>query len=493
VNPGAVKVELYVMSQCPYGVQAEDAFQPVVDKLGPDLDLRLEYIGSLGEGGELESMHGPPEVMGNLVQLCAISQSPKWFEFVLCQNKDWKHVDTNWKSCAQQVGIAVDALEKCATGPEGKGLLAASYAKANAKGVGGSPTIHIEGQDYQGGREPQNLIRAICSSYAGPKPKACDGVPDLAKVNVTLLSDKRCGADCDTTRLEGQVRSVVAKPVVSTIDYSSPEGKALYDGMKGTLLPAVVLDKTLDDDDAAKAAFERGGLLKQIGDQRVLSVGDWSPACADDKGCELEACKKKLFCRPEVPKKLEVFVMSQCPYGVIGLDAMREVLDNFKKHDEVIDFAVHYIGKGGAGSLESMHGQPEVDEDIRGVCAIKHHGKDLKFMDYVWCRNKNIKDANWQPCTGGNTGIDTQKMTKCFEGTEGKELLARSFEVSAGLGFGGSPTWLANGKHQFSGVDAETIKTNFCAHNKLKGCDVQLSGKPARADPGGAAPEPGCE
>lgn len=493
-NPGAVKVELFVMSQCPYGVQAEDAFAEVVEKLGPDLDLRFEYIGSIGEGGALESMHGPPEVMGNLVQVCAMAQSPKWFEFVQCQNKDWKHVDTNWKSCAQQVGIDAEALEKCATGEEGKKLLSASYAKANAKGAQGSPTIHIGGQDYQGGRDPQSLMRAICSSYPGAKPKGCDGVAELAKVNVTILSDKRCGADCDTARLEGQVRSVVAKPVLATLDYSSPEGRALYDAVPGSQLPAVILDRTLDDDEAAKAAFERGG-LKQIGEHRVLSVGEWSPACADDKGCELEACKKKLFCRAETPKKLEVFVMSQCPYGVIGLDAMREVLDNFKKHGETIDFAVHFIGSGSADNLQSMHGQPEVDEDIREACAAKHYAKDLKFMDYVWCRNKSIQDGNWQACTGGSTGIDTQTMTKCFEGSEGKELLARSFAFSNELGIGGSPTWLANGKHQFSGVDAETIKTRFCEHNKLKGCDMQLTGQPPRPSaPGGAAAaQPGCE
>ena len=56
-------------------------------------------------------------------------------------------------------------------------------------------------------------------------------------------------------------------------------------------------------------------------------------------------------CRPEVPKKLDVFVMSQCPYGVKGLDAMKEVSDNFKKAGESIDFTVHYIGDGDARAL----------------------------------------------------------------------------------------------------------------------------------------------
>ena len=34
-----------------------------------------------------------------------------------------------------------------------------------------------------------------------------------------------------------------------------------------------------------------------------------------------------LLCREEKKNALDVFVMSQCPYGVLGLDAMKEVLD----------------------------------------------------------------------------------------------------------------------------------------------------------------------
>ena len=52
-----------------------------------------------------------------------------------------------------------------------------------------------------------------------------------------------------------------------------------------------------------------------------------------------------------------------------------------------------------------------------------------------------------------------------------------------------SPTWLANNKFKFSGVDPETIKTNLCTHNdKLPGCENKLTG---RAAPAGAA-QPGC-
>jgi predicted DsbA family dithiol-disulfide isomerase len=485
-NPGAVSVELYVMSQCPYGVQAEDAFKPVIDKFGADIDFKIEFIGQ-EKDGQLTSMHGPKEVKGNLVQICAMKHAPaKYFDMILCQNKNMREVDTNWEACASTLGINTEAIRTCADGEEGKGLLATSFKKAQEKGARGSPTIMIGGKKHEGGRRANDLMKAICNAYSGAKPAACSDIPESPKVNVTFLTDKRC-ADCDTKRMEGQVRQKVANPVVTTLDYGTPEGKKMFDAVKPTNLPVAIFDATLDADKEAAGGLARG--LKPAGDYKVMGGGAWNPACADDGGCNLEECKPTLQCRPEEPKKLEVFVMSECPFGVKGLDAMKEVLDNFKKSDEKIDFKINFIGDGGPDKLTAMHGQSEVDENIREICAITNYPDNFKYMDYIWCRNKNIKDKNWQACTGGDTGIDTAVIEKCFNG-EGKELLAKSYAYSKAAGFAASPTWLANGKYKFSGVDPETIKTNVCKYNKLGGCDNKLSGPAAPAKPGAAAP--GC-
>jgi predicted DsbA family dithiol-disulfide isomerase len=487
-NPGAVRVDLHVMSQCPYGVQAEAAFKDVVAKFGPDLDLHVEYIGQTAPTGELSSMHGPNEVKGDTLQVCAQKYAPgRSFDFVLCQNANSKEVATNGEACAKELGAPADKIVACAEGQEGKDLLATSFKRSQDKGARGSPTIFIGGTKYEGGRKPTDFMKAICNAATGKKPAACADIPESPKVNVTVLGDKRCGADCDTQRYEGMVRGKVGNPVVSTLDYTSPEGKKLFDQIKPANLPALIFDGTLDADKDAAQAFSRG--LKAVGNQKVLSAGGWNPACADAGGCNLEECKSTMQCRVEIPKKLDVFVMSQCPFGVKGLDAMKEVVDNFKKAGENIEFSIHYIGDGDTKALTSMHGAGEVDEDVREACAIKHYSKGLKYMDYIWCRDKSIRDANWQSCTGGTTGIDTDVIKKCFEGDEGKQLVAASFADSKAAGMGASPTWLANNKFKFSGIDPETIKTNLCAHNKLAGCDNKLSGQAA---PKPGAKEPGC-
>lgn len=488
-KPGAVRVDLHVMSQCPFGVQAENGFKDVVAKFGSDLDLHVEFIGQQN-GAELTSMHGPNEVKGDLIQVCAEKISPaKYFDFILCQNQNSKEVATNGPDCAKQVGIPADKLQACADGQEGKDLLAASFKKSQEKGARGSPTIIIGGNKYEGGRKPTDFMRAICSAAGEKKPAGCNDIPESPKVNVTLLGDARCGADCDTKRYEGMLRQKVGNPVIASLDYKSPEGKKLFDQIKPAQLPAIVFDKTLDADKDAVQAFSRN--IKEVNGYKTMAVGSWNPVCSDDGGCKLDECKSTMQCREEIPKRLDVFVMSQCPFGVKGLDAMKEVVENFKKAGEKLDFQIHYIGDGDAKALSSMHGPGEVDEDVREACAIKHYAKDLKYMDYIWCRNKSIRDTNWQSCTGGQTGIDTDTIKKCAEGDEGKGLVAASFVDSKNSGMNASPTWLANNKYKFSGIDPETIKTNICQHNKMAGCDNKLSGQ-APPPAGGGAAQPGC-
>ena len=88
---------------------------------------------------------------------------------------------------------------------------------------------------------------------------------------------------------------------------------------------------------------------------------------------------------------------------------------------------------------------------------------------------KSTDGTNWESCTGAN-GIDKSVIQACFDG-EGRQLLAEDFKLANKLNIGGSPTWVANGKHQFSGLDAETARANFCKHNSgLAGCANKLSG-----------------
>ncbi len=493
-SPGVtpVELEIHVMSQCPYGIQAEGYVGPLLQKLGSDLVVKVEYIGR-DTSGTLTSLHGDKEVRGDLLQVCAAKASPQFFDFILCQNEDAKNLDTNWRGCAQRLGLSADAIAACADGVEGRALLSASFSRSQARGVSGSPTFFIGGEKYAGPRKTSALLSAVCDKYQGKKPAACSDIPPLPVVDVKLLVDGRC-SDCKDKTLESSVTAKLGAPKVERLDFGSPAGKALFDELKPLKLPAAVFDSSLDADTEGLASLKRS--LKERGRYRFMEQGDWNPLCADPGGCALPDCELSLTCRAEAPKRLDVFVMSQCPYGIKGMDAMRDVLSDLKKSGDKIDFAVHFIGTvDKTTGLGSMHGPDEVAEDKRQVCAIQHYGAKLKFLDYVWCRNKGIKSASWDSCTGPATGIDATVLRKCSEGPEGAELLEKSFAYSQASGVRASPTWLVNGKFKFSGLDAATIEKNLCDHNALALCKkLPASGSgaaptaPSTAGPGCAAP-----
>ena len=198
----------------------------------------------------------------------------------------------------------------------------------------------------------------------------------------------------------------------------------------------------------------------------------------DDTGndlvdCEDPDCENSLLCREEIKKDLKVFVMSQCPYGTKALDAMKEVLEAFE--DDNIKFDVHYIASENEdGTFNSLHGQPEVDENIRQLCAKKYYEADYKYMDYIWCRNPDIMNDDWESCAEDND-MSVTKIKACFEGDEGAELLAEDILIAQELGIGASPTWLANNQNTFGGIDAAKIQAEFCKYNDLDGCGEELS------------------
>ena len=149
------------------------------------------------------------------------------------------------------------------------------------------------------------------------------------------------------------------------------------------------------------------------------------------------------------------------------------MLANFKNR---VNFDVHYIADKKGDGFGSLHGQPEVDENIRQLCAKKYYGQGYKYMDYIWCRNKNYRSTDWKPCATG--GISAAKIEKCATGDEGKKLLEEDIKVAKALSISASPTWLANNKFKFSGIAPEAIKSNVCQHNKgLAGCDKKLTEK----------------
>ena len=490
------KLEFFVMSKCPYGVQVEKAVAPVLEKLGGNVEFHIAYIGDK-KGDELSSMHGPSEVTGDIAQLCARDVAPdKYVKMIACQNNDPAHVDTNWESCGQQVGIDTGAVKACMDS-KGKELLAASFEEARQRGATGSPTMYLNGKPYQGGRKSKDFLRAICNTFEGTKPAECQNIPTPVAVNAVFFSDARC-AKCNIDGLQAQLTQLFEGLQVKKVDYMTPEGKALYAELQKAdptfkTLPTILFDSSLDKDAEGKQQVAR--YLHPVGNYQALALGGaFDPTAeicdnkTDDDGngksdCDDASCKESMTCRPEIKQSLDLFVMSHCPYGTRAMLAVKEFADTFGKDAKI---AVHYIGDEAGGKLSSMHGPDEVTDDLREVCAIQHYPKDQKFLEFLACRSKDLK-ADWKDCTGKN-GIDAGVIQTCVDG-EGQSLLAASFQVAKNLAIQSSPTFLLNNRETFNAQDAAAIGAHYCKANPgLPGCDKQLTATaPAQAPGGGGA------
>jgi Gamma interferon inducible lysosomal thiol reductase (GILT) len=500
-------LDMFVMSQCPYGVQVEDAIGPVKEQLGAALQVNINYIANVDEAGGFKSLHGPNEVAGNIVQLCAGAQdAKKMLPMILCQNKAGaKTVHESWKTCGAEVGLDVGKLETCMGGDEGKKLLTDSLTLAQQKGARGSPTMFLDGQPYKGGRKPNDFLRMICGTYGADAPAACKDIPVPPEVHAVFLSDDRCKA-CDLHPVEGKLKGSIGGLKAEYLDVKSEEGKAFYAKMKAAdpnfkLLPAILVKTDeLEKDVDGKAAMVK--FISAMGDTGYssLKVGaKFDPDAeicdntTDDDGngqadCADPTCAKQLLCREADPGKVDLFVMSRCPYGAKAMLAMHELKEEFGPD---IDLDIHFIGNMKAGEPTSMHGQAEVDDDIREVCAQTKYPNNYQYLDFVACISRDYKAGNWEGCAK-EAKMDPKVIDACFKG-EGKKLLADSFAVAQALGISSSPTFLVNNKRTFNATNAPKLQTELCKDNPtFAGCKATIAATSPANAAAAAAPAEAC-
>jgi len=460
-SAGKIDFDLYVMSQCPYGTEAEALVLEVMDSFEDDVNFNVEYIATVNPDGTISSLHGAPEVEGNIYQLCVKNSHPdKFWDYIECQNKNMSDLSGSFESCANEVGVDYSTIKSCADGDEGKDLLTASATKATELQVSGSPTFYIDGEKLNlGARSEVALKRAICDA-TDREPKACGDIPEDKEFTAYILRDSRCTTDmCGTEQLEEQLNGTFSKISYKELDYNTDEGREFYDEYGLTLLPAVLFTKDVEGTDNY-AQIQR--YLVESNDLYSLAIGaSYNPSREEESG------------------RLDLFVMSLCPYGTKAMDVMEEVLANF---GDSMDFNLNFIANENEdGTFDALHGQPEVDENIRELCAAEYYPNS--YMDYVWCRNDNLND-DWTKCAGNFSAI-----RGCFQGSTGKNLHSKNIELANELGIGASPTWMVNNKYSFRGIDAETVRANFCKFNDAPGCENTLTGQAAA--PSGGAPAGG--
>ena len=157
---GKPTLELFVMSYCPYGVQAEEKLLPIVKEFGDEIDFKLQFIAQEKKEPAAQditpftSLHGYPEVAENIRQLLITQEYPdRYLDYILCRGKK---LDKSWEDCAEKLGIDVVKIQALFDSPEAEQLFRENIKRAAELGIRASPTILVDGHQFRANQ----LLRA---------------------------------------------------------------------------------------------------------------------------------------------------------------------------------------------------------------------------------------------------------------------------------------------------------------------------------------------
>ena len=171
-------VELFVMSQCPYGTQIEKGIIPAIQALGNKVQFDLKFCDY--------AMHGEKEIKENMLQTCIAKEQPdKLFTYLTCYLKTGiadpclksTNVDTGkTSSCVAKIDKQYSVTKKFndkSLWTNGSFPPFDVFAADNQKySVKGSPTLIVNGVEASAGRDSASLLKTICSAFT-KQPSEC--------------------------------------------------------------------------------------------------------------------------------------------------------------------------------------------------------------------------------------------------------------------------------------------------------------------------------
>ena len=196
-------VDLYVMSFCPYGTQAETSFGPVADLLKSKADIRIRYITTVSgtTADSVASLHGSGEAQEDLRQVCINKYYPEKF---------WSYINTfnvqcypSWKnttalgSCQKNTmaALSIDSakIDTCSQGTEGITLLKADETASDNNHAKSSPMLFINGVLYSGSRTSEAYKQAVCNSFVTAPAECSTVVSSTPAPSTNINTTGGCG------------------------------------------------------------------------------------------------------------------------------------------------------------------------------------------------------------------------------------------------------------------------------------------------------------
>ena len=174
------KIDLFIMSYCPYGLQAQKAFLPVYELLSDKADMNVRFVSYI--------MHDKKEIDENLRQYCIQKEEKeKYDDYLGCFIENGSYEKENFEICLESVNVnrgnmndwllETDQNYNIYSQYENRDTwLDGMYPKFDVEsdlneqyGVAGSPTLVI------------NDIVVVSTQQSCPAGKECVVIPDMKR------------------------------------------------------------------------------------------------------------------------------------------------------------------------------------------------------------------------------------------------------------------------------------------------------------------------
>lgn len=296
-------VDLFVMSQCPYAIEAERALIPVIKDFQDRIDFRLYFIAEkadeenakdlppvnqerfdpypeemsgrcsgegISEDGRYKSLHGKAEIEEDIRQAVIAQYYPQRFlDYLIHRAENYQGQD--WEQAAVSAWIDCDRVKQLIQ-EEGEKLFLKNIQKAKEMKISASPTLLINGKRFKGRINRWSVSRAFCRESF--HPGKCRDVPVCGR-DSDCLSEGRVGvcsnpdtrqARCrfsDPVKVKLEIIPATDCPICShesllawvkeqfpgiealVIDSNSPKGKTYIEDYSIKALPAYIFDPNI--------------------------------------------------------------------------------------------------------------------------------------------------------------------------------------------------------------------------------------------------------
>ncbi len=406
----------------------------------PSASLKVYPLVSKEDDGSFSSRRGEAELAeATRLAVLAAEYPAKMLNYL--NARSLSPAADGWRDAALFAGINPDELEKKVKS-KGTAALKAAYKMSSAAGAEGT-SIFIDGKRYEGSPRLMHLYDAVNAALpASERVKPPEGYTPRPKAPPpgfwVVLSSGMQKNDQLVAVFDKYFEGI--KPEVLAYD-SDARAKRFPDL---DFVPSYVVAATPEA--RSRLAKElQAGLFKDTSSYLVYEDRQHTGLFAS---------------RPEKKNSLELYVMSQCPFGVMAEDALLQAEKN-KLLPEGLEWEIHFIGDAkkdekGGWTFSSLHGQAEWEEDARQAYIASKF--PAKFKAYLEERNKDVHSPDWRKAAKA-AGLDAGKIEKGFD--EGKDLLAADFAASGALGISTSPSFVVDGRRFMVGLGELTKTPGF--------------------------------